>query len=69
MLVVRAGRRGIAAAIGALGVLFFVSVLPQSHELRYFLFLPLTWAAAIGILYADLSRAARPGRRIRRHSC
>ncbi len=54
MLVVRAGRRGVAAAIGVLGVLLFVSVLPQSHELRYYLFLPLTWAGAIGFLYADL---------------
>lgn len=43
-------RRGfiVATAIGTLWCL--VSVLPQSHELRYFQFLPLTVAALIAIL-------------------
>jgi len=54
MLVLRAGRRGWVAVACVFGVLLFVSVLPQSHELRYYLFLPLTWAAAIGFLYAEL---------------
>ena len=35
----------------------FVSVLPQSHELRYFMFLPLTTAAVIGMLLPRIRRA------------
>ncbi|MEO5568789.1 MAG: hypothetical protein ABIR92_09865, partial [Gemmatimonadaceae bacterium] len=56
MLVWLKGRRG-AVALGAFALmLLFVGVLPQSHELRYFLFIPLVWAAVIAMLY-PLARA------------
>jgi hypothetical protein len=43
-------RNGFLVA-GSIAVLWcFTSVLPQSHELRYFLFLPLTVAATVGML-------------------
>ncbi|MFC1751790.1 hypothetical protein ACFL96_00140 [Thermoproteota archaeon] len=32
-------------------LLAFTSCLPQSHELRYYMFLPLSWAATIGMLF------------------
>jgi len=42
---------------GALAAMWlFVSVLPESHELRYYLFLPLTMAAAIGMLLPQIRR-------------
>ncbi len=43
------GRRGLLGAALIAGMFAVVSVLPQSHELRYYLFLPLTlvaWSAA-----------------------
>jgi len=49
-------RKGWALA-GALAAMWlFVSVLPQSHELRYYLFLPLTMAAVIGMLLPQARR-------------
>ncbi len=46
-------RRGLALVGGLFAGIGFVSFLPQSHELRYYLFLPLTWAAAIGFLFPE----------------
>ena len=51
LLVRTEGRRGMVASAGALFVLAFVAVLPQSHELRYYLFLPLAWAAAVAMTF------------------
>lgn len=54
LLVVLGGRKGriTAAACGvALGL---VSVLPQSHSLRYYMFIPLVWAAVIGMFFPRL---------------
>ncbi len=51
-------RRGIVAGAGSLVILVIVGCLPQSHELRYYMFLPLTWAAGIGMTFPSLSRRA-----------
>ena len=54
LLVACFGRRGaVAAAIGA-SLLGLVAVLPQSNELRYYMFIPLAWAAAIAVTYPIL---------------
>ncbi len=50
------GRRGVLASIGLIGLICFVSVLPQSHELRYYLFIPLVWSAIIGILFGKFQK-------------
>ncbi len=47
-------RRGAVASIAGLGLLGFVAMLPQSNELRYYMFLPLTWAATIGMLFPQV---------------
>jgi hypothetical protein len=52
-------RRGVVAAVAVLATLALVAFLPQSNELRYVLFLPLTWAAALGMLVPQLA-ASRP---------
>src|SRR5262249_20998712 len=57
LLVRTSGRRGVVASAGALIVLGFVATLPQSHELRYYLFLPLAWAAAVGMAFAQFEEA------------
>jgi len=44
-------RQGVIASIAGIGLLCLVAVLPQSNELRYYIFIPLTWAAAIGMMY------------------
>jgi hypothetical protein len=44
------GRRGWVASGGMLAVLALVAFLPQSHELRYYLFIPLSGAATLGML-------------------
>jgi tetratricopeptide (TPR) repeat protein len=44
-------RAGIAAGLAWVGLLCAVAALPQSHDLRYYLFIPLVWAAAIGMLF------------------
>ena len=60
MLVACRGRRGAIAGIAGVGLLGFVAILPQSNELRYYMFIPLTWAATIGMLYPLLrDRAPR----------
>lgn len=59
-LVALHGRAGVAAAAGGCGLLVFVSVLPQSNELRYYMFLPLTWAAGLALAYNRLM-ARSPG--------
>jgi hypothetical protein len=51
MLVVCARRSGIVASLAVVGTLCLVGFLPQSNELRYYMFIPLTWAAAIGMLF------------------
>lgn len=52
-------RAGIIASLAFLGLLGFVAILPQSNELRYFQFIPLSWAAAIGMVYPQF-RVAHP---------
>jgi hypothetical protein len=59
MLVVCARRSGIVASLALVGTLCVVGFLPQSNELRYYMFIPLTWAAAIGMLFPQF-RASFP---------
>jgi hypothetical protein len=54
MMIVYRRRAGIIASLGCLAMLCFVGVLPQSNELRYFMFIPLSWAATIGMLFPPL---------------
>jgi hypothetical protein len=54
MLIACRRRAGIIASLAGLALLGFVGVLPQSNELRYFMFIPLTWAAGIGMLFPPL---------------
>ena len=54
MLIAYRRRAGVIASLAGLALLCFVGVLPQSNELRYYMFLPLTWAAAIGMLFQPL---------------
>jgi hypothetical protein len=58
LLVTSAGRRGWVGAVAAVGMLGFVAALPQSHELRYYLFIPLTGAGVIGMLFPHFERVA-----------
>jgi hypothetical protein len=51
MLLLYGRKVGIVASVAFIGTLCFVGFLPQSHELRYYLFIPLTWAATIGMLF------------------
>lgn len=51
MLILYKRRVGIVASLALVGTLVFVAFLPQSHELRYYMFIPLTWAATIGMLF------------------
>jgi hypothetical protein len=51
-----AGRRAAPFLAGAVATLALVAVVPDSHNLRYFLFFPLTWAAILGALEVPLSR-------------
>jgi hypothetical protein len=46
-------KKGIVVVATGVLMLLFVSVLPQSHELRYYMFLPLVWAGMIGVLYRE----------------
>ena len=49
-------RKGVVL-LGSMGALLcFVAILPQSNELRYYQFLPLTWAATIGMLLSRIRR-------------
>jgi hypothetical protein len=54
MLITYRRRAGIIATASGLAFLCFVGVLPQSNELRYFMFIPLTWAATIGMLFKPI---------------
>jgi hypothetical protein len=54
MLIAYRRKAGIIASIAGIGILGFVAILPQSNELRYYMFIPLTWAATIGMLYPHL---------------
>jgi hypothetical protein len=54
MLIAYRRRAGIVASVAGICLLCFVAVLPQSNELRYYMFIPLTWAATIGMLYPKL---------------
>jgi hypothetical protein len=50
-------RRKAVILLGSMSaMLCFVALLPQSHELRYYQFLPLTWAATIGMLLPRIRR-------------
>jgi tetratricopeptide (TPR) repeat protein len=59
MLVSFDRKRGAVASLFLLGMLGFVAVLPQSNELRYYMFLPLCWAAAIAMVFPAI-RAKAP---------
>src|SRR5207249_5148998 len=59
MLVVCARRSGIVASLAFVGTLCLFGFLPQSNELRYYMFIPVTWAAAIGMLFPQF-RASFP---------
>lgn len=57
-LVVRyGGARGRVVAVASLVTLLLVSFLPQSHVLRYYMFIPLVWAGVIGMFFPRLRRA------------
>ncbi len=36
--------------------LAFVSALPSSHQLRFYIFIPLSWSAVIGMLFPEFRR-------------
>jgi hypothetical protein len=57
-LIVCHGRRGVIAAAGAVGLLGLVAILPQSHQLRYYLFIPLSGAATLGMLFPRFGQLA-----------
>ncbi len=54
MMIAFRRRAGIIASLAGLALLCFVGVLPQSNELRYFMFIPLTWAAAMGMVFPPI---------------
>jgi MFS family permease len=54
MMIAYRRRAGIIASLAGVALLLFVGVLPQSNELRYFMFIPLTWAATIGMLFKPI---------------
>jgi len=58
MLVICHGKRGWAASAAVLGALLVAAHLPQSHELRYYMFIPLTGAACVGLLFPRFEKAA-----------
>ena len=51
MLVIYWRKTGIISSLWLVIILLFVAFMPQSHELRYYLFIPLCWAAAIGMMF------------------
>ena len=53
-------RKGFILLGAMAAVLSFVAILPHSHELRYYQFLPLTWAATIAMLLPRIRRS-HPG--------
>ena len=56
MLVAHDRRTGTIAGLAAIATLGLVAILPQSHDLRYYMFIPLTWAAAVGMLFPQFKR-------------
>jgi dolichol-phosphate mannosyltransferase len=58
LLPVCARWRGALAAVGSLAVLAVVAHLPQSHELRYYMFIPLCGAAITGMVFRRLAGRA-----------
>lgn len=56
LLIKFAGRRGFIASFAFILIIGVVSQIPQSHELRYYLFIPLCWAVAIAMFYPHLKR-------------
>ena len=58
LLVVGRGRSGIIASLAIVGTLGVVAVIPMSHTLRYYMFIPLCWAAAIGMLFPHFKNQA-----------
>lgn len=58
MLVVCHGQRGWGVSAAVLGALGLVGLLPQSHELRYYLFIPLCGAGIVGMLFPRFQRVA-----------
>lgn len=58
MLIAFGRKVGVAAVLFFIALLLGVAQIPQSHELRYYLFIPLCWAAAIGMLYPTLKSKA-----------
>lgn len=58
MLVACCRGRGALLVAGIVAVLGFVALLPQSHELRYYLFIPLSGAAIIGMLFPRFKEIA-----------
>jgi hypothetical protein len=61
MLVAHDRRTGLIASAVILSALCFVAILPQSHELRFYQFIPLSWAAAIGIVFPRFREKAPLG--------
>jgi hypothetical protein len=47
-------RKGVPVCVVSLLLLLLVSAFPQSHELRYYLFIPLAWAGVIASLYSHV---------------
>jgi dolichol-phosphate mannosyltransferase len=58
MLVACFRGRGVLAAAGMVLVLGFVGILPQSNELRYYLFIPLSGALSVGMLFPSLRESS-----------
>ena len=54
-----AGRRGRVVALAAVVALLLVALVPQANELRYWMFIPMVWAAVIGMLYHKLADKSR----------
>jgi hypothetical protein len=59
LLVALKGVRGRSVAFAGVLLLGAVALMPQSNELRYYLFLPLSWAGLVGMLYPEL-KTRRP---------
>jgi dolichol-phosphate mannosyltransferase len=58
LLVACCRRRGMVVVAGIAAMLGFVALLPQSHELRYYMFIPLSGAAIIGMLFPEFKQIA-----------
>lgn len=56
LLVLVRNRRGRVVVWSFLGVILLLSLQPNSHDLRYYQFIPLCWAGIIGVLYREFRR-------------